>query len=68
MTCLTMKPPDKRYGPPEISWTPCPGCGFRDLFTAVAPPGEREQPLYLCCCDCGRERDDLVDFYGDSPA
>jgi hypothetical protein len=38
----------------------CPGCGCRAVFAAVAPPGEREQPVYLKCCRCGRERDDLV--------
>jgi len=55
------------YGDPELTWTPCPACGCPDLFTAVAPPGEREQPLYLVCWRCGRERHDLADYYGDLP-
>jgi hypothetical protein len=52
---------------PELSAPPCPSCGCRDAFTAIAPPGEREMPLYLVCCRCGQERDDLVDFYADPP-
>jgi hypothetical protein len=52
------------YGDPEITWKdPCPACGCRDTFTGIAPPGEREQPLFWRCCECGRERDDLDDFY-----
>ena len=34
--------------------TPCPACGCADIFTAVAPPGAREMPLYPACCRCGR--------------
>jgi hypothetical protein len=52
---------------PELTWTPCPTCGCLDIFTTVAPPGEREQPLYPACCQCGRERDDLAEFYADPP-
>jgi len=37
------------------------------FFTAVAPPGAREMPLYPACCGCGRERDDLADFYAEPP-
>jgi len=56
------------YGDPEIEpVTGCPGCGCHAVFTAVAPPGQREMPLYLACCRCGRERDDLDDFYADPP-
>jgi hypothetical protein len=56
------------YGPPEIEHTtPCRACGCSDVFTAVAPPGEREQPVYLRCCDCGQERADL-EFYEQSAA
>ena len=55
------------YGDPELTWTPCLCCGCAELFTAVAPPGAREQPLYLACCGCFRERDDLADWYGDAP-
>jgi len=42
--------------------TSCPECGGREVFAAVAPPGERERPVYLCCQTCGRERTDL-EFY-----
>jgi hypothetical protein len=55
------------FGDPEMTRTPCPACGGADVFTAVAPPGQREMPLYLACCRCGRERDDLADFYADPP-
>jgi len=55
------------YGEPEITATPCPACGSADVFTAVAPPGRREMPLYPACCGCGRERDDLSAFYADPP-
>jgi DNA-directed RNA polymerase subunit RPC12/RpoP len=56
------------YGDPELELDPaCPACGSRAVFTAVAPPGEREMPLYPRCCRCGRERDDLADFYADPP-
>ena len=48
------------YGPPEIDQTPpCPHCAARAVFRAVAPPGQREQPVHLRCCECGRERADL---------
>lgn len=56
-----------RYGDPELTSTPCPACGCPDIFTALAPPGEREMPLYPACCRCGRERDDLAEFYADPP-
>jgi hypothetical protein len=59
--------PPANFGDPELSATPCAACGSPDVFTAVAPPGEREQPLFLRCCQCGRERDDLADYYGDPP-
>jgi len=52
---------------PELISTPCPACGCPEIFTGVAPPGEREQPLYPACCQCGRERDDLTDYYADPP-
>ena len=55
------------YGEPElIVETSCPWCAGRNVFRDLAPPGEREQPLFLRCCDCGRERDDLADFYVES--
>ena len=38
---------------------PCRACGCRAVFQALARPGEREQPIYLRCCMCGRERTDL---------
>jgi len=41
---------------------PCPACGCRDVYSDMAPPGEREQPVFLRCCQCRRERTDL-DFY-----
>lgn len=48
------------YGDPELELDPsCPACGSRAVFTAVAPPGQREMSLFLRCCQCGRERDDL---------
>jgi hypothetical protein len=41
------------YGPPEIEQTPpCPHCEARVVFRAIAPPGQREQPVYLRCCEC----------------
>ena len=42
-------------------------CGCPDVFTALAPPGAREMPLYPACCRCGRERDDLTEFYSNPP-
>ena len=55
-------------GNPELSFEwPCTKCGYSDVFTAVAPPGQREMPQYPACCPCGRERDDLVDFYAEPP-
>ena len=50
-----------RLGDPEMTLTPCPACGCAEVFTAVAPPGEREMPLYPVCCRCRCERDDLAD-------
>lgn len=47
---------------PDPSANPCPACGGTDVFAAVAPPGERERSIFLRCCNCGRERDDL-EFY-----
>jgi hypothetical protein len=56
------------YGPPEIEQVPpCPACACRAVFTAIAQPGKREQPVYLRCCQCGRERVDL-EFYEQSAA
>jgi DNA-directed RNA polymerase subunit RPC12/RpoP len=61
------------YGDPELELDPpCPSCGFRAVFTAVAPPGDPrlrrdEMPLYPACVRCGRERDDLAGFYADPP-
>jgi hypothetical protein len=48
-----------KYGDAEMTSTPCPACGCRELFTELARPGEREQPIMLRCCWCHRERDDL---------
>jgi hypothetical protein len=51
------------YGPSEIQHTPpCPNCSARAVFQVVAPPGQREQPIYLRCCECGSERADLEFF------
>ncbi|MGA9314376.1 MAG: hypothetical protein WBV77_07090 [Solirubrobacteraceae bacterium] len=47
------------FGDPELTCTPCPACGCVDVFTALAPPGERERPTMLRCCWCHRERADL---------
>jgi hypothetical protein len=56
------------YGDPELELDPsCPACGCRAVFTGVAMPGQREMPFYPACCQCGRERDDLADFYADPP-
>jgi hypothetical protein len=46
---------------------PCPVCNCRAVFQAVAPTGQREQPIYLRCCECGRERADL-EFYEEAAA
>jgi hypothetical protein len=59
--------PTMSYGEPEMTSTPCPACGCADIFTAVAPPGAREMPVYPVCCRCGRERDDFAAFYADPP-
>jgi hypothetical protein len=54
------------YGPPEIEQTsPCPACQCRTVFQTVAPKGQREQPVYLCCSGCGQERADL-EFYEEA--
>ena len=45
--------PTMNYGEPEMTSTPCPACGCEDIFTAVAPPGAREMPLYPACYRCG---------------
>jgi hypothetical protein len=50
------------HGPAEIKAPPCPHCAASAVFQAVAPPGQREKPLHLRCCQCGRERADL-EFY-----
>ena len=50
------------YSDPELTCAPCPACGSAEVFTAVARQGEREQPVFLRCCGCGRERADL-EFY-----
>jgi DNA-directed RNA polymerase subunit RPC12/RpoP len=42
--------------------TPCPDCGSRAVEPCLAPPGERERPIFLRCQACGSERADL-DFY-----
>jgi hypothetical protein len=56
------------YADPELELDPpCPACGCRTVFTAVASSGQREMPFYPACCQCGRERDDLADFYADLP-
>jgi hypothetical protein len=56
------------YGPPEIEQVPpCPACACRSVFAAVAPPGEREKPVYLRCCECGQERADL-DYHEEQSA
>lgn len=40
----------------------CPDCGSRAVVACVAPPGQRERPVYLSCQACGSERPDL-EFY-----
>ena len=54
--------PMMRQRLPEQPATGCPDCGSREVFAAVARPGERERAVYLRCRDCGRERADL-EFY-----
>jgi Replication protein C C-terminal region len=58
-----------RFGDPELTLTPCPACGCAEVFTAEAPPGELEMPLYpaWCRCRCRYERDDVADFYVNPP-
>lgn len=47
------------YGEPEMTVTaPC-ACGCREVFSDLARPGEREQPVMLRCCWCRSERTDL---------
>jgi hypothetical protein len=53
---------------PEIAHAPpCPTCGCRDVFCALARPGQREQSKFLRCCVCGQERADL-EFYEEAVA
>jgi hypothetical protein len=40
-----------RLGDPEMALTPCPACVCAEVFTAVAPPGEREMPLSVAGAD-----------------
>jgi hypothetical protein len=47
------------YGDPEITSTACSACGCHEVFSDLARPGEREQPVMLRCCQCHRERADL---------
>ena len=55
--------PSAGFGVPETTAaSPCPACGSHEVFRDLAPPGERERPVFLRCCACVRERTDL-DFY-----
>jgi hypothetical protein len=48
------------YGAPEIeNVPPCRTCGSHRVFSALAKPGEREQPVFLRCCGCDGDRTDL---------
>jgi hypothetical protein len=54
------------YGDPEMTVeAPCPVCGSREVFSDLAAPGEREQPVMLRCCFCHGERTDL-EFYEEA--
>lgn len=44
---------------PRIAATGCPACGWPEVVAALAPPGQRERAVFLRCCGCGGERDDL---------
>lgn len=53
---------NESFGAPETEQVPpCPVCRCRAVFRDLARPGEREQPVFLRCCKCGQERDD-IDF------
>jgi hypothetical protein len=52
----------ERFSESGIATTPCPVCGWGEVIAALAPPGQREQPVFLRCCACGNERADL-EFY-----
>jgi hypothetical protein len=59
---------DGDLGLPEIEFElPCQDCGCHTVFAAVASVGERSNPLFLRCCQCGRDREDLRDFAGLAP-
>jgi hypothetical protein len=51
------------FGEPEIMWTAC-GC---KRFHSRGAAGPARMPLYLACCRCGCERDDLAEFFADPP-
>jgi len=63
-----LPPGTMRFGLPEIEQVPsCPACGCRAVFSVMARPGEREQPVFLRCCHCGCERGD-IEFYEQTAA
>ena len=52
--------------PPEVECElPCQACGCHAAFTAIAAPGARDNPLFLRCSACGKERTDLAAYYGE---
>ncbi len=62
------KEPPRSFDEPVYALVPaCAACGCREIVQALAPIGQREQPVFLRCCQCGRERDDL-DFYEEEGA
>jgi hypothetical protein len=46
---------------------PCRTCACREVFRDLAPPGQRERPVFLRCCQCKQERTDL-EFYEQTAA
>lgn len=58
---MNLRAPETEQAPP------CRACGCCAVFRDLAPPGERERPVFLRCCWCRQERAEL-EFYEQSAA
>jgi hypothetical protein len=54
--------------PERVAPLPCQACGCGTVFAAVAPPGQRLNPFFLRCCQCGQERHDLAALDSAAPS
>jgi hypothetical protein len=61
--------PDNDYGDPELELDPpCPACGSaRSSLPLHRPASAKCRSTPPAFSQCGRERDDLADFYADPP-